>query len=266
MVAGRLPRARGDGPYRSTSTRFRRRASPRSRGWTPKRGSTPRARGASLGGAPAGSGRGIDPARAWGFRRNGRWRSRISNRPRARVGLPRTARPPTGRVRSTPRARGASPRSRGWTPTSTCSVAPATGFPALAGMDPMRERRAGAGRGLPRARGDGPATSVMSGRSHLASPRSRGWTSPTAARIAARAGFPALAGMDPPGARGPRGRSGLPRARGDGPVSRRPVGGSKWASPRSRGWTLHVVHRDVGDLGFPALAGMDPARRGFPRA
>ena len=105
------------------------------------------------------------------------------------------------------------------------------------------------------------------------SPRSRGWTGTMALTIPQLAGFPALAGMDPTFSRGSAACKWIPRARGDGPqempILRRVV----TDSPRSRGWTVYVVLDAARIIGFPALAGMDPARPrrpwaalGIPRA
>ena len=91
----------------------------------------------------------------------------------------------------------------------------------------------------------------------MASPRSRGWTPGRAGSADREAGFPALAGMDPPAAVVGGPRCGLPRARGDGPGRRRREALPRRASPRSRGWTRRA-RRAGGSLeGFPALAGMD---------
>ena len=79
--------------------------------------------------------------------------------------------------------------------------------------------------------------------------------------------------MDP--ARHPRQdeRSGIPRARGDGPVGLAVGVIDNPDSPRSRGWTLGVAAALAAHRGFPALAGMDLERphgsatsRRIPRA
>ena len=116
-------------------------------------------------------------------------------------------------------------------------------------------------RGIPRARGDGPASGEPETAPATDSPRSRGWTRERARRRGDRQGFPALAGMDPHHEPVACGEDRIPRARGDGPREPQPgrTGGSD--SPRSRGWTVKLDGRDRVNTGFPALAGMDPALR-----
>ena len=154
--------------------------------------------------------------------------------------------------------RRASPRSRGWTPPHLGRPAARDGFPALAGMDPAGQGRGRRRRRLPRARGDGPEAAATGSGARAASPRSRGWTLRVTRLEADAQGFPALAGMDPPGRTSRPRPDRLPRARGDGPVETSLADELRGASPRSRGWTLCA--RGIGrhPLGFPALAGMDP--------
>ena len=275
--SARLPRARGDGPCQGTSMLIVRPASPRSRGWTR---SGPASRCARRG-FPALAG--MDPHASWGG----------GSRPR----LPRARGDGPALPAVIPGIGWASPRSRGWTRGAGGGALPRLGFPALAGMDP------GSGRGgllmtrLPRARGDGPASGSDAPEREVASPRSRGWTHASLRAADAAPGFPALAGMDPSAPRTRRCWSRLPRARGDGPSTRRPVIELPAASPRSRGWTRHALDRSAAAavawtasprsrgwtrlaraggrmaLGFPALAGMDPcttapagSHPGLPRA
>ena len=155
----------------------------------------------------------------------------------------------------------ASPRSRGWTRLASGGGDSVKGFPALAGMDPWWCSAARSTPGLPRARGDGPSDRRCASVPPAASPRSRGWTRMDhRVRVLVR-GFPALAGMDPRSAGAPASRRRLPRARGDGPAFARLVTIPIRASPRSRGWTQRVHLRRGIHRGFPALAGMDRARR-----
>ena len=139
-----------------------------------------------------------------------------------------------------------SPRSRGWTHLLDRLDGERPGFPALAGMDPRRGPPPPPRAGIPRARGDGPAILVNGEPQYWDSPRSRGWTQAIIRDALSHRGFPALAGMDPPG--GPR-----------WPCSRRD-------SPRSRGWTRLERVGSPAVTGFPALAGMDPCRSGAPAA
>ena len=135
----------------------------------------------------------------------------------ARIGFPARAGIDPGRGRGSaegywlPRARGdrpghktdnlrmlwASPRARGSTPirprTATCS----RGFPARAGIDPEPPMRSQEYRGLPRARGDRPASPSPSPSPSPASPRARGSTLWADMRLCEIRGFPARAGIDP---------------------------------------------------------------------
>ena len=65
---------------------------------------------------------------------------------------------------------------------------------------------------------------------------------------------------------------GLPRLRGDGPVSTTALPATREAPPPTRGWTVGRTSRLVGVFGSPAYAGMDPSsgtnaasRTGLPR-
>ena len=240
-----LPRARGDGPRGRRRSPTPRRASPRSRGWTS--GGSAQAPGRR--GFPALAG--MDPALAGDAQRPARL-------PRARGDGPRAVRPFAVRP-------GASPRSRGWTLICPTPSTARGGFPALAGMDPPCWAAETFGAGLPRARGDGPPGLGSIRSLAEASPRSRGWTLICPTPSTARGGFPALAGMDLSGRRRAGSTAGLPRARGDGPCSRIRRPPARRASPRSRGWT-RLGRPVVGAaVGFPALAGMDPAPEPGPR-
>ena len=217
-----LPRTRGDGPRSSSLALRSPGASPHTRGWTPCWEPRPQ----TGRGFPAHAG--MDPSA-----------SECSV-------LPRTA----------------SPHTRGWT-AAVRELAPGIGgFPAHAGMD--RERRATESRrsGLPRTRGDGPRTNANSPSLATASPHTRGWTLLGEVDELPQVGFPAHAGMDPSPAPGRCRRPGLPRTRGDGPVSGRGAGSCAGASPHTRGWTGVGAGENADGSGFPAHAGMDPGRAG----
>ena len=249
----RIPRARGDGPRPVRPNVWRKSDSPRSRGWTLQVLQVHVRRA----GFPALAGMDLPQV--------GRYRV-LRRIPRARGDGPQ-------RKRGTVRKSVDSPRSRGWTETEAAEKEYAKGFPALAGMDPWSRAMASVFDRIPRARGDGPSVSTAGGRRGGDSPRSRGWTVRGACSPATSTGFPALAGMDPNigsfGLFGPR----IPRARGDGPIAAAASGTGAKDSPRSRGWTLGAEDLLGDGDGFPALAGMDPARRshrpppaGIPRA
>ena len=238
--ARRIPRARGDGPSGALVSLSTSTDSPRSRGWTLNR----LERAIHKRGFPALAG--MDPQREAAHGSG----SRI---PRARGDGPRT-RP--ARMRRRPD----SPRSRGWTRGESGGQLLLAGFPALAGMDPTPGARGAFRHGIPRARGDGPWGGWLMRPSARDSPRSRGWTPAGPGHVSIDLGFPALAGMDladeDPGGRPAR----IPRARGDGPGRPGFWTETKPDSPRSRGWTRVMTAWLTAAYGFPALAGMDPAR------
>ena len=246
LPPARLPRTRGDGPDRRAAPRAVPRASPHTRGWT----LPPRHQSSASCGFPAHAG--MDPGAS----------ACASCPPR----LPRTRGDgpvPDPRRRSlTP----ASPHTRGWTITRNGAMPCARGFPAHAGMDPGSAVRLVPCAGLPRTRGDGPPRREGPGAPPPASPHTRGWTVRERDPRAERQGFPAHAGMDrgrpSPAWRAPW----LPRTRGDGPLASRFTGGAAAASPHTRGWTLRALPGLRPPGGFPAHAGMDPARGSAPCA
>ena len=219
-VRFRLPRTRGDGPVHAEQIHAGNPASPHTRGWT----RDPRRARRRQDGFPAHAG--MDPSlRRSAFRR---WR------------LPRT--------------RGDGPR-----PNRRQGRGKA-GFPAHAGMDPVHGVAADPMRRLPRTRGDGPNRTWFRGDGTWASPHTRGWTLVRSLQRGIEEGFPAHAGMDPSTAGRPSACSRLPRTRGDGPVTGRLAGAMKEASPHTRGWTRDGLYHGHQPAGFPAHAGMDPAR------
>ena len=137
----------------------------------------------------------------------------------------------------------ASPRTRGSTPWWTGTHRQHQGFRA---------------HGLPRVRGDRPRRGSMYADVFVASPRTRGSTPSHDGARHHRVGFPAYAGIDPSlrRCRGPS--SGLPRVRGDRPVSSQGAVGFNRASPRTRGSTLLDRAAARAHRGFPAYAGIDP--------
>ena len=203
-------------------------------------------------------------------------------------------RPAIGSARRLPRTRGdgpltqagssciskASPHTRGWTRETRRPDVSLEGFPAHAGMDPSRICPSPTPPRLPRTRGDGPGRGSTRRRRRQASPHTRGWTRDRPGRAGRPRGFPAHAGMDPRGVvsrtstpgfpahagmdpragRDSSTRSWLPRTRGDGPMSVIEPTNTSRASPHTRGWTRLVFRLRARPGGFPAHAGMDPAR------
>ena len=238
----RLPRTRGDGPHHSAALQHRRLASPHSRGWT---------HGLAL---PRRRAHGF-PALAGMDRLLGFHRRYLTGLPRTRGDGPSVGGPKLVRT-------GASPHSRGWTQHPALVHPPDQGFPALAGMDPRLRLPMRSALGLPRTRGDGPLVGPGADAHHLASPHSRGWTHLRVGHVRDPCGFPALAGMDHLQLHGVGRLIGLPRTRGDGPISALCANRYATASPHSRGWTSGGAGEQFEFAGFPALAGMDPEPRG----
>ena len=217
-VAMGLPRTRGDGPACLADLVHSRRASPHPRGWTHHALD----RLAAHAGFPAPAGMDLEPPVQ---------RGRAEGLPRTRGDGPSTACPltalrvasphPAGmdrrgpanadRTQRLPRTRGdgpsstrrcwrrtrASPHPRGWTRPLDVRHPDARGFPAPAGMDPLRTWASSTRAGLPRTRGDGPARPGDHFHHVRASPHPRGWTLALDLRADDPAGFPAPAGMDP---------------------------------------------------------------------
>ena len=233
-----LPRTRGDGPAAWTRVPAGTVASPHTRGWTLGR---PRVEMFQAG-FPAHAG--MDPCWSW-------IPDRSKRLPRTRGDGPCQAGAPPDPIR-------ASPHTRGWTAWTADRGRSRPGFPAHAGMDPCRGSRAAGGTGLPRTRGDGPASRPQLSEGHRASPHTRGWTLGDVELHLARLGFPAHAGMDPVVTSRASPAERLPRTRGDGPRLLRAVGELVEVSPHTRGWTLADAHLPVRRRGFPAHAGMDP--------
>ena len=239
--APRIPRTRGDGPSKRTLRAFRRQDSPHARGWTPQ-GSRHLA---IRPGFPARAG--MDP----------RWKARSTSGSR----IPRTR--GDGPVVYAVLSHGNldSPHARGWTARRNALSAIPGGFPARAGMDPVRGTPGFPRRWIPRTRGDGPSASDRGYRLAPDSPHARGWTTIRRAPRCATRGFPARAGMDPKGSQVRAQRRGIPRTRGDGPACVADDEGPGTDSPHARGWTPVSGGRVRVRLGFPARAGMDPRAR-----
>ena len=169
-------------------------------------------------------------------------------------------------------ARLVSPPTRGWTRSLNPPGQRLNGFPAHAGMDPIRRARPWWTRRFPRPRGDGPVSAARARSFSWVSPPTRGWTPRLLRSRGPAHGFPAHAGMDPTTRRRRSVIAWFPRPRGDGPVNAEPAPCTAWVSPPTRGWTLGNRRPDHGRFGFPAHAGMDPStwrrprvRGGFPR-
>ena len=151
-----LPRLRGDGPQSATESLDVRWATPPTRGWTP---TIP---GLTLAdeGYPAYAG--MDP----GWSAADPVRARL---PRLRGDGPSFSPSPGDTI-------GATPPTRGWTPSLRRGHGRCGGYPAYAGMDLIMRAEGQLGIGLPRLRGDGPGHWATCKTRPQATPPTRGWT------------------------------------------------------------------------------------------
>ena len=99
-----------------------------------------------------------------------------------------------------------------------------------------------------------------------APPRERGWTARSMRALPRGRGSPARAGMDLDSRAMLVVADRLPRASGDGPLSMALGCVDRGAPPRERGWTVMTKKINHDEIGSPARAGMDPARRSEPKA
>ena len=139
------------------------------------------------------------------------------------------------------------------------SLYPIIVLPAHAGMVPSNARRRQPGKGAPRARGDGPATTSARLGVDVCSPRTRGWSHPCRLRRSRRHVLPAHAGMVPGTRKVRRLRCGAPRARGDGPPRGRAWRAGAPCSPRTRGWSRPGRRSPMTDQSAPRARGDGPS-------
>ena len=176
----------------------------------------------------------------------------------------------TGKMRATAWF---SPRERGCSHLDAERCVVGDVFPARAGMF-RRVRRSAAGTcRFPRASGDVPVTEDSAGNIIVFSPRERGCSQEKLVGLERRNVFPARAGMFLCGHGSPFGIRCFPRASGDVPNSAAVAPVVVPFSPRERGCSGAQHLLVVGDIVFPARAGMFPktrrsgcGRSGFPRA
>ena len=180
------------------------------------------------------------------------------------TGIPRTRGDGPESRRATWRRLADSPHTRGWTRRGPADLDDLGGFPAHAGMDRGAGGAPPASTRIPRTRGDGPGWGGFLARRPEDSPHTRGWTVSQAEHDRRHPGFPAHAGMDRRRSRPPRWSAGIPRTRGDGPMTGRCPSLGPPDSPHTRGWTASTDSRGPPPRGFPAHAGMDPMR--WPRS
>ncbi len=134
----RLPRSRGDGPWRAQAGGVVVRAPPLTRGWT----HLAQLAELAIRGSPAHAG--MDPAKQWS-------RLHLDGLPRSRGDGPTASSYAFGGV-------SAPPLTRGWTLHGLHGARVLAGSPAHAGMDPASAACSLSSARLPRSRGDGPQT------------------------------------------------------------------------------------------------------------
>ena len=235
-----LPRACGDGPAAGAGDVLCHAAPPGGRGWS-------RAVRGQVRPRP------VSPARAGMVPRDCRTNSAPPRLPRACGDGPC--------IFSPLQFFGASPpRVRGWSRLDheIALVAPVS--PARAGMVPRWSPLPCAGRGLPRACGDGPSTDLHTDGAWLSPPRVRGWSPVHREDVQRLQVSPARAGMVPCPSTASTTTSSLPRACGDGPLWQTLYGGGLWSPPRVRGWSAAPFTITKGAAVSPARAGMVPSR------
>ncbi len=88
-------------------------------------------------------------------------------------------------------------------------------------------------------------------------PQARGWTHLARLRNQRPDAYPAGAGMDRATSSMVASTAGLPRRRGDGPLSMRSRDGLAWLTPQARGWTRLQGIPLWNAMAYPAGAGMD---------
>ena len=131
-----------------------------------------------------------------------------------------------------------SPRTRGWTTTTSYSDEVTVVVPAYAGVDRRWNAAKPPSSGGPRVRGGGPPPSGGPTARRPWSPRTRGWTLLTNASFTPILVVPAYAGVD---------------------LESAPICQSRWCGPRVRGggpWRIDAA--DFDDIVVPAYAGVDP--------
>ncbi len=215
-----LPRPRGDGPRMRRLVTKKAMSPPPTRGWTRPGRTVPPAPSVS----PAHAG--MDP--------------RQVADPDGRMRLPRPRGDGPTRRTAMRAVHWSPPPTRGWTRPARLELSKRTVSPAHAGMDPRRCGPRWPPRGLPRPRGDGPASGRI-------------WQGDPDVSLA-------HAGMDPRAHPTGVRRSSLPRPRGDGPMAPTPAAIAARSPPPTRGWTRLAALVEILRTVSPAHAGMDPAR------
>ena len=112
---------------------------------------------------------------------------------------------------------------------------------------------------LPRMRGDRPNKKCRKSLHYRFTPHARGSTLSRSCRCRPKKVYPACAGIDPTSMFFSSRFKGLPRMRGDRPMSVTVDGANRVFTPHARGSTLASRARAVAACVYPACAGIDPA-------
>ncbi|MBB4785960.1 hypothetical protein BJY27_006921 [Streptomyces rapamycinicus] len=229
------PRTRRGGPYSELRAETAVSCSPHPRGWSPDRWVS----GLPVGLLPAPPA-GMVPARL---------SSAGTNRaaPCARGDGPSVCAGGCGRYELLP-------RPRGWSRWPARSMPVSSLLPAPAGMVPALPGRAERGPSAPRARGDGPVSTLSTAALIACSPHSRGWSPENDGVPRDERLVPAPAGMAPKAAKAPPSTSTAPCTRGDGPCEFTYNTLCRYCSPQLRGWSRPEQRQLLGVDLLPASA------------
>ena len=124
----------------------------------------------------------------------------------------------------------------------------------------------GSEKGVPHARGDGPARIQIGEPLHPRSPRAWGWTDEPATTVRCGRAFPTRVGMDRSTTAQLGDSSRVPHARGDGPREETDILKELKRSPRAWGWTEGTINAQDYMLAFPTRVGMDRGRSPVSRS
>ena len=151
----------------------------------------------------------------------------------------------------------ATPHTRGSTFFQSHKAFFDVGYPAYAGIDPIRLDGVLLRMCLPRKRGDRPSFPHSHQQITSGTPHTRGSTyNQTEAQLLVP-GYPAYAGIDPTPNRPHPMTQRLPRIRGDRPTSYKARIVYYKATPHTRGSTFSILGRFPEIVGYPAYAGID---------
>jgi len=132
-------------------------------------------------------------------------------------------------------------------------------YPACAGIDLYMSGTDFFGNCLPRMRGDRPLHARHGLEFRSFTPHARGSTRVQPRELWRGLVYPACAGIDPQAAEGWAGYAGLPRMRGDRPVSSMATVDQSLFTPHARGSTFSTSASSRCSSVYPACAGIDLA-------